>query len=182
MDVATLDADAFVHAFAWHGRALWVVAAAWVGRTEAADLVQETALVAWRRRATFTPGSDLRAWLAQIVRNVGSNWRRRRAPDVRAPDDLPEPIANLEPAPVAAFDADALGLTDELARALAALPAVARACLLLQVVMDLPFAEIATMLDLNENTAASHARRARLALRAALEPTGLATMPAPETP
>jgi DNA-directed RNA polymerase specialized sigma24 family protein len=39
---------------------------------------------------------------------------------------------------------------------------------LLHVVIGLPFAEIATMLDIPENTAMSHARRARLALRETL--------------
>lgn len=182
MDVASLGADEFVHAFAQHGRALWVLAAAWVGRSQAADLVQEAALVAWGRRSSFASGTNLRGWLAQIVRHVGANWRRRHHPEPRAPEDLPEPCTATAPAAVPVFDADGLGLSDEMARALAALPPAGRACLLLQVVMGLSFAEIAEMLDIPENTAMSHARRARLTMRLALEPQDLESIPAPEMP
>lgn len=182
MPGTTLNTDDFVQAFTQHGRSLWVIASAWAGRNEAADLVQETARVAWERRAQFAPGTDARAWLAQIVRNVGANWRRRRRPELRAVEDLddgkaPPPIVPLWP-----FDADRHGLSDELAHALAALPEVSRACLLLQVVMGHSFAEIAEMLEIPENTAASHARRARLALRAALEANAEGRVTAPETP
>lgn len=163
---AALGADEFTAVFAQRGRALWLVAAAWVGRTDAQDLVQEAARIAWQKRATFAVGSDLAAWLAQIVRHTGANWRRKRRPV--ADGDLPEPQARAEGAPVLAFDADRWHLPDELARALRALPETARAALLLHVVAELPFAVIATMLDVPENTATSLARRARLTLRAAL--------------
>lgn len=182
MPGTTLAADDFVQAFAQHGRSLWVIASAWAGRHEAADLVQETARVAWERRAQFAPGTDARAWLAQIVRNLGANWRRRRRPELRAVEDLDAGNAPPSIVPLWPFDADRHGLSDELAQALAALPEVARACLLLQVVMGHSFAEIAEMLEIPENTAASHARRARLALRAALEANAEGRVTAPETP
>ncbi len=73
-------------------------------------------------------------------------------------------------------------LPDELARALAALPEAVRACLLLHVVADLTFPEIAAMLELNENTATSHVRRARLQLRAALQSAVPASQATPVTP
>ncbi len=180
--MSPLGADEFVHAFTQHGRTLWVLAAAWVGRTEAADLVQETACLAWQRREQFAPGSDLRAWLSQIARHLGANWRRRRLPEARAPEQLPELPAAPNIAATLPFDADRHGLGDELAGALAALPEPARACLLLHVVVGHSFAEIATLLDIPENTAASHARRARLAVRAALAPSPLTAAPLPESP
>ncbi|MCR9245029.1 MAG: RNA polymerase sigma factor [bacterium] len=166
----TLGPDEFTTAIARHGRSLWVLGAAWVGRDDAADLVQETARVAWQRRTDFTPGSDVRAWLSQIARHVGANWRRRRGPVLVADVDseCESPVAPVAQSPDVRFDADGLGLSDELANGLAALSASARACLLLHVVMDHSFGEIASMLDIPENTAASHARRARIALRAAL--------------
>jgi RNA polymerase sigma-70 factor (ECF subfamily) len=173
---AALGPEEFTAVFARHGRALWVLAAAWVGREEAADLVQETARVAWQRRSSFAPGSDLRAWLAQIARHLGANWRRRKRPRATSPDELPERPVPAECA-TDSFDADRLGLPDELCAALARLSEIARACLLLHVVLDLTFAEIGQMLELPENTAASHARRARLALREALVPS----RPVPET-
>jgi RNA polymerase sigma-70 factor (ECF subfamily) len=170
MTDATLGPDDFVHALTRHGRTLWVLAAAWVGRSEAEDLVQETARVAWQQRADFAPGTDLRAWLSRIARNLCANHRRRPRPEPRPVADLPERAAPPSPVAVAwPVDPDRSGFSDDLARALLALPEVARACLLLHVILGHSFAEIATMLDLPENTATSHARRARLALRTALE-------------
>ncbi|MBM4062784.1 MAG: RNA polymerase sigma factor [Planctomycetes bacterium] len=182
MPGSVLGSDEFVAAFTRHGRALWVIASAWVGRGDAADLVQEAARVAWERRQQFEPGTQERAWLAQIVRNVGANWRRQRRPEPRPDEQFADVAARAAPAPAWPFDADRHGLSDELARALGALPEVARACLLLQVVLGHSFAEIATMLEIPENTASSHARRARLQLRAALEANEPARAPAPETP
>ena len=181
MQAGTLDPDEFARAFAEHGRTLWVLASAWVGRGEAADLVQETARVAWQRRDQFVPGTGLRPWLAQIARHLGANWRRRLRPEPRAIEDLPGPAAVPRADSIWPFDADAQGLPDELARALGTLPEVARACLLLHVVAEHSFAEIGAMLDIPVNTVSSHARRARLLLRAALEPTSN-PVPLPEAP
>src|SRR5262245_7562584 len=177
-----LGPDEFTDAFARHGPTLWMLAAAWVGRGEAADLVQETARVAWQRREQFVRGSDLRAWLSQIARHLGANWRRRKRPEPCAHEQLPEPHSAAEPRATWPFDADRSGLSDELARPLADLPEVARACLLLHVVIGHSFTEIATLLETPENTAASHARRARLALRAALTSSSFDPSPVPETP
>ncbi|MFN3243763.1 MAG: RNA polymerase sigma factor [Planctomycetota bacterium] len=165
-----LDPDTFTQAFARNGRALWVIASAWVGRAEAEDLVQEVARVAWERRAQFCDGDDPGPWFATIARQLGANWRRRRRPEVRDNEALPEVVASTIAAADWPFDADRAGLSDELAAALSRLPEVARAALLLHVVLGHGFAEIARMLGTNENTAASHARRARLALREALTP------------
>src|SRR5204862_7351843 len=68
-----LDESEFVDAFARHGRALWLLAAAWVGRGDAQDLVHETARIAWQQRGQFTRGTDRRASLAQVLRHTGSN-------------------------------------------------------------------------------------------------------------
>lgn len=166
MGGAGLDAAEFESAFAEHGRTLWVLGAAWVGRHEAADLVQETARIAWQRRDRFTRGTDVRAWLSQIARHVGANWRRRRRP---APGEDADARAAAATAPPAwPFEADRCGIGDELARALAELAETARACLLLHVILGHTFTEIAAMLELSENTVASHVRRARVALREAL--------------
>lgn len=177
MPIARLDADEFQQAFADHGRTLWVLASAWVGRGEAGDLVQETARIAWQRRGDFAVGSDVRAWLSQIARHTGANWRRRRRPLVSA--DFGAHVAAVPEAPSWPFDVDRCGLSDEVAAALGDLGEAARACLLLHVILEHTFAEIATMLELAENTVASHVRRARLTLRAALAPRAVA-QPTPE--
>ena len=163
-----LSSEAFTKAFAHHGRALWVIASAWVGRSEADDLVQETARVAWQRRSQFQSGDEAGPWLSTIARHLGSNWRRKQRPEARSPDELPEGVVATIAAADWPFDADRAGLSDNLANALANLSETARACLLLNVVIGLSFAEIAAMLEINENTAMSHARRARESLRKSL--------------
>ena len=164
MSSAPIGADEFTAAFARHGRTLWLLAAAWVGRGDAQDLVQEAARVAWQKRHEVSAGSQFGAYLAQIVRHVGANWRRKVRPT--ATEAQPEPFARDSVPTLRLFDADRMGLSD----ALQSLPAPQRAALLLHVVGELSFAEIAEMLEVNENTATSHARRARVALRAALAP------------
>ncbi len=155
-------------AFESHGRALSAIAAAWVGRVDVPDLLQEAARVAWQRRSQFVAGSDLRAWLAQIIRHVGVNWRRRKCmlplltTDLVDHRDLPGAAFDR------GFDAEHLGLPDELARGLAGLSDVARECLLLHVVAGYTVSEISGMLGIPDNTAQSHVRRAREALRASL--------------
>lgn len=165
---STLGSDEFTEAFARHGRALWVLASAWVGRAEADDLVQETARVAWERRGQFRRGDDPAPWLSTIARNLGANWRRKHRPEARAHEQLPDVVAASLDIADWPFDADRAGLSDEMANAIAGLSETARACLLLHAVLGLSFAEIATMLDVPQNTAMSHARRARVALRESL--------------
>ena len=172
MRAGPLEADEFVQAFADHGRTLWLLAAAWVGREDATDLVQETARIAWERRAQFSSG-DARSWLSQIARHVGSNWRRCRRPALldALPGNAPaEPVAPSTVPPHWPLRPD-VHLSDHLARALAGLPETARACLLLHVVAEHTFTEIAAMLDLPANTVGSHVHRARAALREALPST-----------
>ncbi|MCB9885492.1 MAG: RNA polymerase sigma factor [Planctomycetes bacterium] len=176
MSLTGLSADEFTAAFARHGRTLWVLAAAWVGRENAMDLVQETAALAWQRRDRFAPGSDARAWLSQIARHLGANERRRKRPLSVAPDEL-QPSAPLPAAHFDGSDLASLDCGDEITAALRELPATQRASLLLHVVSGHTFAEIGAMLEIPENTAASHARRARLALAETLSsaPTDVRT-------
>jgi RNA polymerase sigma-70 factor (ECF subfamily) len=61
---------------------------------------------------------------------------------------------------------------DALAGALEELDETARACLLMRVVLDLPYKRIALALDIPEGTAASHVHRARASMRASLKSGG----------
>src|SRR5881398_1038190 len=55
-------------------------------RDEAEDLVQETYARAFRSRRSFTPGTNLRAWLLRILTNINIDRGRRRQ---RQPDQQP---------------------------------------------------------------------------------------------
>lgn len=50
------------------------------------DLVQETLIKAWRNRAKFEPGSNMKAWLFTILRNTFLSNRRRAKHQVEDPD------------------------------------------------------------------------------------------------
>src|SRR5256712_10197331 len=55
-------------------------------REEAEDLMQETYARAFRSWRSFTPGTNLRAWLLRILTNLNIDRGRRRQ---RAPDEQP---------------------------------------------------------------------------------------------
>lgn len=53
-----------------------------VHRTDAEDLLQETASVLWRKFDEFTPGSNFMAWAMRIARFQVMYFRQRRGRDV----------------------------------------------------------------------------------------------------
>ncbi|MDX2289181.1 MAG: sigma-70 family RNA polymerase sigma factor [Hyphomicrobiaceae bacterium] len=55
---------------------------------QADDLVQETLVKAWNSRASFQPGSNLKAWLFTILRNAFLSERRKRKWEVQDVDGI----------------------------------------------------------------------------------------------
>lgn len=177
-----LTPDEFVQEFESSARTLWCIAAAVLGgRTDADDVVQEAALIAYAKRGDFETGSSFTAWMGQIVRNVARNTGRRRVRrrmepllDMNPPDPRPTEVARSAPidgrgdllASQEAFD-------DRVLEALGTLDETPRACLLLRIVMEMPYREISTALDIPEGTAMSHVHRARRSMLRHLEPAAV---------
>lgn len=160
---------AIVHA---HHSALLASARRRLGSADdAEDAVQETLLRAFRGLDRFGSEGDWRlgAWLGRILANVcvdlGGGERRRQQLHLRvaATDDRVErDVADLVADPVA---------LDAVRRALAGLPTTQRRAFELRVVDDLPYPQVAETLGISEDNARARVRRARVALRRALDDT-----------
>lgn len=132
---------------------------------DARDLVQETFLEAWRCFDRYQPGTNCKAWLFRIFRNLLSKKRRKEArqgPTVEL-DALENPDAVLPVGESFAEPADQLE-SEEIQRALRALPGEYRDVLLL-LLEDLSYREIADTLGIPAGTVMSRIHRGREALR-----------------
>jgi RNA polymerase sigma-70 factor (ECF subfamily) len=124
----------------------------------AEDLVQETYLRAWKYFESFDPGTNCRAWLFRILRNV---WIDRcRRPRLEIPLADPEGSA-IEPY----YDWEEgflkSELSEDVARALSALPAEYRWAVLLVEVEELSYQEIAETMSCPIGTVMSRINRGR---------------------
>ena len=144
---------------------------------EAEDLVQETFLRAWRKRASFEGGPGFRAWLYRIATNAcldALRSSRRRPSTVQSfaevpwlqpyPDRLLDELAPSDTQPDAVVVArETIGLT--YLAVIQLLPPRQRAVLILRDVLDWSAAETAAMLEMSVAAANSALQRARATLR-----------------
>jgi len=169
-----LDAQRFAALFAEHHRTLWTIAASVQGdRTHAYDVVQEAAMVAITKLNEFDPATSFPSWMGQIVRytalNEGRKQQRHRARGTG--EETLDVAAFIQGGQtgghvVALVGSRAEGSADAaLARAIASLDEKMRTCLLLRTVQNLPYAAIATTLQMPEGTVMSHVHRAKALLR-----------------
>ena len=133
-------------------------------RADADDLVQDAYLRAFRGFALFTPGTNLRAWLQTILRNVARNrWRdQHRArvltdeaeaagtTEIRAPGDTSPEQALLDQV-----------MAPRLQRVLESMPKELRDAVWLRDVEELSYAEIAKQLRIPAGTVMSRISRGR---------------------
>ena len=131
---------------------------------DAADVVAETFLVAWRRADEVPAGDAARLWLFGVARRALANHRRGE----RRRSHLSERIRAELPAALAAAAPPAPALDGDLAAALAALPHDDREVLLLTAWEDLTPTEIAAVLGISALAARSRLHRARRRIRRAL--------------
>ena len=129
---------------------------------DAADVVADTFLVAWRRVSEIPAGDDARLWLYGVARRTLANRRRgerrRERLAARLRQDLPAAVAAVAPPTsggpvIAALEA----LSDE-----------DREVLLLKAWEELEPAEIASVLGISRVAARSRLHRARSRLQAEL--------------
>lgn len=154
--------------YAHHGRAVLAYAVRRAAEAQdAADVVAETFLVAWRRLDDVPAGEAARLWLYVVARHVLSNqqrseWRRRRLAD-RLRQELPvalEAASGSGPGP--GHEAGAISA------ALERLGPEDQEVLRLTAWEELAPGEIATVLGISQVAARSRLHRARRRLRAAL--------------
>ena len=138
---------------------------------DAEDLVQDTYLKAFRAAGQFQRGTNLKAWLFTILHNTFRNNRRH---DGRSPVDVDseavERAAGESPAdqsPEQLLSRQTLDV--DLQAALDALPDAFRQAVWLRDVEELPYAEIATILDVPLGTVMSRISRGRRALAEGLQ-------------
>ena len=165
---------------------------------DAEDLVQETFLRAWRKRATFEGRSSFRAWLYGIATNASLDAvaaRRRRARVAPAVDGAPPPseVAWLQPYPDRLLAAVAPS-EDEPEQALVTketielaflvaiqhLPATQRAVLIVRDVLGWSARETAALLETSVPAVNSALQRARATMRERLPPPRAEWGPAAE--
>lgn len=130
----------------------------------AEDLLQDTCLRALAGRGGFAEGTDLRAWLLALMRNLHLDGIRRDRVVATADDAL---LRMLPPA--RGGQGAALDLRD-LDRALRALPPAMREAVELCALRGLDRREAAALAGVGPRTLASRLNRGRAALRRALGP------------
>jgi len=129
------------------------------------DVAQETWVAAWRSLSGFQHQSSFRTWLFAITQRRIADYRRRRRDPIADVDtfaQLPAGGADVE------SEAAANSLVAALERELAALPPTPRAVWWLREIEDLPYQDIARILQISGGSVRGHLQRTRTHLSEAL--------------
>jgi RNA polymerase sigma-70 factor (ECF subfamily) len=124
----------------------------------AEDVVQESAIIAWRRIRHVYDAASFRPWFLEIVARICRNQRRSRWHSVLR---MAEPPAN-------APSASGIEALVDVRRAVDALPWKDRAVVLLRYYLDMSVHDTAIALGLSDDAVKSRTQRAAAKLRAEL--------------
>lgn len=161
---AEFERDALSHLNALYNFAMYLTR----NPPEADDLIQETYLRAFRFSHRFQPGTHLRAWLFQIMRNTFLTFYRLRERETAiAEDGVPDwDVPMFHDAPDE--DSRATEAHTDLERAMRQIPEEFRTVLLLAEVEGLPLEEVARVMACPVGTVKSRIFRAKERLRGLL--------------
>jgi RNA polymerase sigma-70 factor (ECF subfamily) len=141
-------------------------------REEAEDLVQETYARAFRSWRSYTPGTNMRAWLLRILTNLNVDRGRRvqRTPQMQPLEESDYYLANKvassagEEALEQEHVVERLS-QDSIVHALAEIPPQFRDVVVLVDIGDFSYADAAEILDVPMGTVMSRLHRGRRALK-----------------
>ena len=142
-------------------------------REEAEDLVQETYARAFRSWRTYTPGTNLRAWLFRILTNLNIDRGRReqRSADTQPLEEGDYYLYNRLEETGAADDDERVVerlSQDSVVEALSAVPHNFRDVVVLVDIGDFSYQDAAQILDIPIGTVMSRLHRGRRILKGAL--------------
>jgi len=147
-------------------------------REEAEDLVQETYARAFRSWRSYTPGTNLRAWLMRILTNLNIDRGRRsqRTPDTRPLEEGDYFLYNRLTESNAEPDDERIVerlSQDSIVQALAGVPHDFRDAVVLVDIGDFSYQEAAQILDIPIGTVMSRLHRGRRILKGELARTAV---------
>ena len=144
-------------------------------REEAEELVQDTYARAFRSWRSFTPGTNMRAWLLRILTNLNTDRGRKvqRTPDLQPLEESDYYLANKVAAVEGEQALDQERVVERLSQggvvdALAALPHDFRDVVVLVDLGEFSYAEAAQILDVPIGTVMSRLHRGRRILKQTL--------------
>jgi RNA polymerase sigma-70 factor (ECF subfamily) len=158
--------DRFRELYTRHFEALLAYALRRVSRPEdAADVVADTFLVAWRRRSHLPAGDEAKLWLYGVARNMLANQRRGERRRDRLGEALRERLAASEALRSVPDLAEEVAGQASVREALARLGDLDREVLMLTAWEELEPREIAEVLGINAAAVRTRLSRARARLR-----------------
>ena len=132
-------------------------------REMADDLAQDTMMRAWAARASYTQGTNFRAWMFMIMRNQFYTTIRKNSRMTTLDPEVAERMLVVAPAQQNGIN------VDDVAKALQKLPAEQREVLLLIGANGLSYEEAAEVIGVAMGTVKSRLARGRTALAAMID-------------